>query len=500
MSYISEKLKTVYPNRVIYVDKAAYSLFEGRNLPEFIKHFIMMKFSDEETGEVDEAAVREYLATKMPVNCRNVMMRLMDGEVVNMTTRIYVKTELSAGKVSFSLPDVEINADMYIQSQVLDEHKDDLNDGENWGNISMMYVAPEGKKKGYVLMTSYKAFNPYKNVDFDELIEGRAQFTTEEWIDGLLVVLGYEPESFASQEAKLTMISRMLIAVETNLNVIEFGPKSTGKSYVYNNMSKGIRMMSNRCTRAQLIYNHATKQYGAVKTHDAVLFDEVSTMQFEDRDGELNGFFKVYLEDGKASLARVKIVSECGLGLVGNIALTDKMEPISENYTTCLPDLFCTSAMLDRFHYFIPGWKLGRVNMGQIYNGWTIDKEYFSEYLHYLRSESGYKKIFDEIVECAKDADTRDYKAVSRVATAFCKLLFPHVRDLSELSPEDIEKFKELYDFYCLQPAVKGRATIRRQCHLIDKEFKADFPEFKIRKAEELSMEYPGDLEHIEEI
>ncbi len=137
--------------------------------------------------------------------------------------------------------------------------------------------------------------------------------------------------------------------------------------------------------------------------------------------------------------------------------------------------------MLDRFHYFIKGWKMTRIKMGQIYYGWTIDTEYFAEYMHYLRSQSCYKHIFEEIVSYdEKETDTRDCKAVMKGATALCKILFPHVKDLSELSTEDLEIFKKLYSSYCLEPAVEGCAVIRKQCHMIDKEFKAEMPQFEI--------------------
>lgn len=481
MNELSDRIKEVFPDRVILKDKNTYSLFEGHNLPEFIKHFILVKFSDE-AGNVDESQIKEYLKTKMPSDKTLIQRRLLDGESVNMTTRISVKTALSSGKVSFSIPDLDIEAEMIIHPSVLEENTQTLIDGENWGNLTLKYVAPSENRKGYIVMTSFKSFNPYRNPDFSEFINARYQFTVSEWIDVLLSVLGYNPETFSGEEEKLAIISRMLIAVEPNLNMIELGPKSTGKSHVYNNVSKRIRMLSNRCTRAQLIYNHATKRFGALKSHDAVLFDEVSTMSFEDRDGDLNGFFKVYLEDGKASLSNISLISECGLGLIGNISLTQEMRPIDDDYTAFLPNLFRNSAMLDRFHYFIPGWKTGRLCENNIYYGWAIDKEYFSEYLHFLRSESCYKKIFEELVENIGDADIRDKKAVQKVSTAFCKLLFPHIRKLSELETEDYEMFKKLYNHYCLQPAIAGRSIIRHQCHLIDKEFKENVSEFRIKQ------------------
>lgn len=476
---ISVKIQEYFADYAICKDKTAYGLFAGRNLPTFVKDYILNRFSKGE--ERDEDGIREYLAAKMPQNRDRLMMRLLDGDEVNITTRIFVKTELGDGKVAFILPDLNISANMYIQPKVLVDNKNDLVDGENWGNITMQYMPPEGKKKGYVLMTSYKSFNPYKNLDFEDFISKREQFNTEEWIDVLLTTMGYAPDSFPSFEAKFTMITRLLPAIEPNLNFIELGPKSSGKSFTYNNMSQYFRMISGKCTRAQLVYNHSTKQYGVIKNHDLIVFDEVSTLSFDDRTGELQGFLKSFLETGTASLSNIKIVSSCGLGLAGNIALTEDLEPVSEDFQSILPDIFRSSAMLDRFHLFIPGWQLPKISEGQIYYGWAIDAEVFSEYLHHMRTEAYSQSIFDELVQYdKKTAYVRHVKAVRKIADAYCKLLFPHVKSLADLSPEDLEAFKKLYKEYCLNPAIENRTYIYNQCKLVDSEYKHNaMPEFK---------------------
>lgn len=484
MNEISIKIQENFADYAICKDKTAYSLFAGRNLPTFVKDYILNRFS---RGEgCDENRIREYLATKMPQNSDSLMMQLLGGDDVNLTTRIFVKTELGEGKVAFMLPDLNITSNMYISSKVLEENKNELADGENWGNITMQYIPPEGKKKGYVLMTSYKSFNPYKNLDFEDFISRREQFSTGEWIDVLLTILGYTPEVFPSAESKFTMITRLLPAIEANLNFIELGPKSSGKSYTYNNLSQYFHMVSGKCTRAQLIYNHATKQYGAIKNHDLIVFDEVSTLSFDDRTGELQSFLKSFLEAGNASLANIKVISSCGLGLAGNIALTEDLQPISEDFQNILPDIFRSSAMIDRFHLFIPGWRLPKISEGQLYYGWTIDAEIFSEYMHYMRTETYSQKIFDELVEYdKKTAYVRHAKAVRKIATAYCKLLFPHIKSLEKLTSEDLETFKNLYWKYCLVPAIEARTYIYDQCRLIDSEYKHNgMPEFSINSSD----------------
>lgn len=471
MEAISQTIKNVFSDYAVCKDKASYRLFNGRNLPTFVKDYILNRFSEGE--ERDEEGIREYLANKMPQDSDSLKMRLLEGENVNITTRIFVKTKLDEGKVAFMLPDMNLDANMFISPKVLEDNRNELVDGENWGNVTMQYVPPVGRKNGFVQMISFKPFNPYLNLNFEDFISLREQFSTDEWIDILLTTMGYTPDSFGSIESKFTMISRLLPAIEPNLNFIELGPKSSGKSFIYNNLSRHFRMISGKCTRAQLVYNHATKQYGAIKNHDLIVFDEVSTLSFEDRTGELQSFLRSFLEAGNASLTDIRISSACGLGLAGNISLTEEMEPINEDFQQILPDIFQPSAMIDRFHLFIPGWKLPKISEGQLYYGWAIDSEVFSEYLHYMRTSSYSQSFFDEFVEYDKStAYVRHANAVRKIATAWCKLLFPHIKSVAELEEADLAKFKRLYSEYCLRPAVAARAYIYEQCKLIDSEYK----------------------------
>lgn len=481
MDSVSERISQTFGAYSLYKDRYAYGLFAGRKLPSFVKDFILRSFSK---GEVrDEDAIREYLSAKMPLNSDSLMRRLLDGENVTLVTRVVVKTKLDDGMVAFMLPDINISANMFIQPTVLEDNRDTLVEGENWGSLVLQYVPPVGKKKGYVLMTSYKSFKPYKvEPVVDCFISARQSFNTEEWIDVLLIAMGYTPESFDTLESKFIMITRLLPAIESNLNFIELGPKSTGKSFIYNNLSQYFRMISGKCTRAQLVYNHATKQYGAIKSHDMIVFDEVSTLNFDDRTGELESYLKSFLEEGYGSLANIRISSSCGLGLAGNIALTEDMHPLSEDFQSILPDIFCSSAMMDRFHLFIPGWKLPKISEGQIYYGWAIDSEVLSIYLHYMRAETYSQSIFDQLVEYDKNlAYVRHAKAVRKVATAYCKLLFPHIKTLEGMSEADLNTFRTLYKEYCLLPAIQGRSYIYEQCKCMDNEYKHfNMPDFDI--------------------
>lgn len=487
MSSISKKIRETFPDLAIYKSAERDSMFTGRNLPSFVKDYIIKRFSDQ-SGVTDKEAVADYLQTKMCNDGGAIRRKLLLGEKVNITCRFIVQSDLKSGRTAFEIADVDLQADAFILPSIIESHTDDLIDGENWGNITLEYVEPEGRKRGFVNMVSYRPFKPY-SVDFEYFAKAREQYTTEEWMDLLIASMEYNPDSFGSADdsetimRKLEFISRLLIAVEPRLNMIELGPKGTGKSYLFNNLSKYLWLVGNGgTTRARMFYNRATKQFGFMKTHDAVMIDEVTT--FDIKDDEVRSMLKGYLESGKAAVDGVLFQSECGLGLMGNIALTADMKPVSSDYYRYLPGVFRDSATLDRFHGFLSGWYIPRLGVRNILEGWTLNEEYISEIFHILRFRTEYETIFEDIVSYDLSSDLRDLKAVKKIATGYMKLLFPHIRDISQLDSEEYDAFMKDYVKYCLVPAIEKRQVIRQQCHHLDKEYKPEMPEFAVKVSE----------------
>ena len=485
---LSEQTKKNFPDSSIFRSNDYDSLFKGRKLPTFVKEFIIRKFTKID-GTVDEAEVKNYLNTKMPSNAEELKQRLLNGESVTLTTRFTINTDMARGKVRFELGDLGLNSDAFISPNLLDKNEVLFNDCEHWGSITLIYVEPEGRNKGYVLMTSFLSFNPYPEIDLENYFTAREDFTVDEWIDLLVAGIGYNPEKFKKEE-KLELISRLLVFVEPRLNMIELGPKSTGKTFLFSNKSKNAWLLAGRSSRAKMFYNKATKQFGVMKNFDVVGIDEITTFQFSDPD-EMQSIFKSYLEAGQAAVDNVMFKSECGLILIGNIPLDEKMQPVNPLYVKNLPELFRESATMDRFHGFIEGWKIPRINDDFLYEGWALNSEYFSSVLHLLRYASEYDKVFTELVEIPQGCDLRDKKAVQRIATAYHKLLFPHIRSLSDIEPEQIDTFRILYDRYCLQPAMRRRQIIRTQCHRIDKEFKPEIAKFSVNGLPEETDQKP---------
>lgn len=470
---LNDKLRQAFCQMVIYKDsQRTESLFSGRTLPSFVKDFVIKRFISS-NGEVDTAKVSDFLDKVMPRD--SVKARLQSGDTVTLLTRFEVNIDLVRNVRRFSIPDLGIKMnEAQIPPAVYSKHAEDLVDGERWGVITLcLSPDPSGRDTNIVEMIEYKPFKPYRSVDVDYYRRARTNFSIEEWLDVLLSAMEYEADGFESLTEKIEFLSRLLIFVEPRLNVIELAPKGTGKSYVFGNISKyGWLVSGGKVTRAKLFYDKNRRSFGLMYNHDFLAFDEIQTITFQE-PAEIQSALKGYLEYGVTTIDNNTFTSQCGLMLMGNIPLTEDRRPQSRKYFDSLPPVFKESALLDRFHGFIEGWRLPRIRTGMYFRGWTLNIEYFSEILHALRTESIYATLFDQLIE-RRDTDSRDYNAVKRLTTAYVKLLFPHWT-----SPDAVDK-ADFYK-YCLEPAVRRRRIINEQRHLIDPEFKAEMPEFSLK-------------------
>ena len=463
---LSNKIKQYFSAMAIYKDpEKTNSLFSGRNLPSFVKDFLLKRYIDFD-GNLNAQGLTSFLDLVIPQNPTTVKEKLLAGQDLTLLCRFIIYIDLVKNVKRFSIPDMGIKLNEgQIPEYVCEKHRGELVDGEKWGIIKICLLPDEDGKKSHVEMVDYKPFKPYSSVDVGYLADARSNFTTTEWIDVLLSAMEYDPDGFESMTQKVEFLTRLLIFIEPRLNVIELAPKGTGKSYVFGNLSKyGWLVSGGKVTRAKLFWDKQKQQNGIIKNHDFTAFDEIQTITFQE-PAEIQAALKSYLESGKTTIDNQEFSSECGLMLMGNIPLNADKLPISNRYFDNLPQNFCESALLDRFHCFIEGWKLPRINTSMIFNGWTINVEYFSEIMHSMRTQNIYNQIYDELVEIAPNTDMRDSKAVKRIATAYMKLLFPHWRTVEDVN-------KQEFEIFCLNPAIYRGGIVKQQCHYIDPEFK----------------------------
>jgi len=466
---LDEKIKKYFEHECVYKTTKNYSIFGGKNIPSFIKDWLVKRYSDE-FGSVDSKSINNFLKEHMPSDDKTIKKEIWEGEDKKILARLLIEPDIKKDILKFSIPDIGIKFnETRIEKYVAKKHKE-LKSGEVWGVVTLTYNNNEKEK--FIELVDFKSFSPYK-VDLDFFKQARKNFTTEEWVDLLIRAMEYNPDGFSSMGQKITFLSRLLVFVEPRVNLIELAPKGTGKSYIFGNLSKfGWLISGGVVTRAKLLYDVAKQMPGVIINYDYVAMDEIQTITLKD-ESEIAGGLKSFLESGTFSIANVRQTSNAGFIILGNIPLDEDNNPMVKSYLEPLPDVFRESAFLDRFHGFIKGWEMPRMNQSMILDGNTLNVEYFSEILHLLRDDISYSPIVNSLLNVPPHADTRDVNAVKRLTTAYLKLLFPHVESIGDINMDEFKLF-------CFDEAYKKRDVIRKQIHQIDREFSEDLPDIKI--------------------
>ena len=477
-----DKLRDCFDEMVVYKDLKKSNFFSSLSLPSFMRDWLLKKFEDDngnfETEELVQF-VRTYLPRKDDWTAMKNMI-IIEREHVKFLAKISVDIDIKTGEVSFALPDFGlISKDSFVESNVWDLCKDDLVRGrETWGMVELGYREPdeELKLKGKIKLINFKTFCPY-TIDIDYYKDVRSEFSTSEWIDVLLGAVDYNAAGYLDdEEKKLTMLTRLLPFVEKRLNLIELAPKGTGKSYLFGRVSRfGWLSSGGVMSRAKMFYDISKRTEGLVAGNDFVTLDEVQTISFTDVN-EMRAALKGYLESGIFTIGNYEGTADAGVILCGNI----KKETMdNDGYTNMfeeLPSVFHESALIERFHGFIKGWNIPRMNDDLKISGWALNSEYFCSIMHELRDDMSFRAIVDELIEVPEAADTRDTEAVKRIATAYLKLLFPNVREAKDISIADFNR-------YCLRRARIMRDTIKTQIGILDVEYKGkDVPIFSIKE------------------
>lgn len=507
---LEDKVRQVFSDMVVLKDPKRSEFFSNLSMPSYMRDWLVMKFSDNQ-GNIDFDSTLSYIKKFIPDRdaFQVIKYRLMQGSTEKLLARVRLDVNLKKGVVQFELPDFggsRGGASGIVSDDVLEQYADTLlRESENWGIIelalgstlslddefengasekpSKFYEKLFGKSKkekapedddrpqykpNEIYMSGYKPFCPYR-VDLDFYKEARKNFDIHEWIDVIISAVDYNPSGYVdaegnvSEETKLFFLRRLLPFVEKRVNLIELAPKGTGKSYVYEKISKrGWLISGGTVSRASLIYDNAKKTGGLLTRFDYVGFDEVQSITFE-QPGQIQQALKHYMEFGEIKGFDAQMSTEAGVIVLGNID-AGKFD-INQNMVENISEVFGESATLDRFHGFIPGWEIPRLNQDLIANGWAINTEYFAEVLHAMRDDLSYAALVDECLEIPAKADKRDMTAIKRLCTALVKLLYPNARHKEDIDADEFIK-------YCLNPAKEMRAIIKKQLCIIDpKEF-----------------------------
>lgn len=333
--------------------------------------------------------------------------------------------------------------------------------GGMWGTISLSYDESEVHNKK-IRPFKVSEFTPFQIslIDLKEFIEKRKQFTDSEWLDILVNSFGLNPDKMTRRE-KLLYISRAVPLVEANHNMIELGPRETGKTYLFRNVSYYAHVLSGgKATPAGLFINLNTGNVGLVGTREAVVFDEIANTDFTDPKAMVS-IMQGFMQDGKFSRGKKEILAFGSIVLVGNLDVQGRLP--HEKYFHLfepLPSFMQVEALIDRLHYYLPGWEIPKIGPAASSIDYGFITDYFCEIMHELRriDVSGLLKSRFELFDASGTGPgltSRDVRAIYKTLSGLLKLLYPH----GQVSDEQLEEVLLL--------AIEGRQRVRNQLHLM---------------------------------
>ena len=319
--------------------------------------------------------------------------------------------------------------------------------GGIWSIITMQYYFEEGQKGSPFIVEDVKPIQ-MPGMDMEELFSGRREFTESQWIDVLLRSCGYEPTQF-EERTKWHILCRMVPLVENNFNVCELGPRGTGKSHIYKEISpNSILISGGQTTVANLFYNMARSAVGLVGLWDVVAFDEVAGISFKDRDGVQ--IMKDYMASGSFARGRDSISASAAMVFVGNINQSVDTLVKTSHLLAPFPETMIDSAFFDRFHAYIPGWEIPKMRPEFFTNQYGLIVDFLAEWVREMRKRN-FGDAINKFFKLGRDLNQRDTIAVKHTVSGLLKLLYPN----EEYDKEAVRR--------CLEYALEARRRVKEQ-------------------------------------
>lgn len=319
--------------------------------------------------------------------------------------------------------------------------------GGIWSIITMQYFFEEGQKGSPFIVEDVKPIQ-MPGMDMDDLFNGRDEFTEEQWIDVLLRSCGYEPTQF-EERVKWHILCRMIPLIENNYNVCELGPRGTGKSHIYKEISpNSILISGGQTTVANLFYNMARHQVGLVGIWDVVAFDEVAGISFKDKDGVQ--IMKDYMASGSFARGRDSVSASAAMVFVGNINQSVDTLVKTSHLLAPFPETMIDSAFFDRFHAYIPGWEIPKMRPEYFTNQYGLIVDFLAEWVREMRKRN-FGDAISKFFKLGRDLNQRDTIAVKHTVSGLLKLLYPN------------EKYDKDAVRRCLEYALEARRRVKEQ-------------------------------------
>ncbi|UFW79634.1 MULTISPECIES: protease Lon-related BREX system protein BrxL [Rhizobium] len=423
---------------------------EGANVPTYVLEYLLgihCASDDESTIWAGMDTVKAILADNYvrPDEAEKIKSKIRERGSFKIIDKVTVRLNEKRDTYEALLSNLGVK-DAEISSRDV-KANEKLLAGGIWCIITVHYFFEEGQKRSPFSIADLKPIQ-MPNMDIEELFEGRRAFSTKQWIDVLIRSIGMEP-TVLSERTLWHLLARMIPFVENNYNTCELGPRGTGKSYVYDDVSpNSILVSGGQTTVANLFYNLSRRQVGLVGLWDVVAFDEVAGINFKELDGVQ--IMKGYMANGTFARGRESIAASASMVFVGNINQPVDTLVKTSHLLAPFPEAMIDSAFFDRFHSYIPGWEIPKMRPEFFTNRYGLITDYLAEFMREMRKRN-FADAIGRDFKLGNNLNQRDTIAVRKTVSGLLKLLFPN----GEFQKEDVQR--------CLEYALESRRRVKEQ-------------------------------------
>lgn len=454
---IDEKIYKVFGDLAIDKRRLPMTKLDKQGIPAYVAEWVIDtispgrgKITNEQNKKIKEWTSR-YLPG--PEEANIIKNKLLNGETIKVLTSLQVDIELKRNRQDrvAKLVLLQIH-DAYISEGLVEKFPDLLNQGM-WGVVELVNTSAG------VTVVTFKPMQAIFNLNLFK--QARKHFTLHEWIYLLITSMGYNPDFF-SEDEKIFLLCRLLPLVQKSMHLMELAPKSTGKSYLFENISSRVRLLSGgNVSPAVLFVNNASGQWGLLARYKVVVLDEVQTLKFE-KPEEIVGGLKGFLANARLTRGGLhESSSDCSFVLLANIVLDSQQNPIVYPLVKELPVFLQETAFLDRMRGIIPGWKIKKLSGDSFAKGVGLKADFFGDALIAFRDDLEIDQYCSRHIRLTGKKFKRNEDAIHFISSGMMKLLFPH----GEVSDDDLR-------YYCARPAKILRQLIWEQLQMLDAEYR----------------------------
>ena len=447
---LNTKLKHYFEGKIVRKDLTK-RVKEGANVPVYVLEYLLGKYCSQDDALVEQGVqtVKNILANNYvrPDEAQKILSKLKELGSYSIIDVVTVKLDYKTDTYYASFYNLGIN-DIPINPE-FPQRYERLLGGNLWCMVNLEYDFDEADFRSQTIKIRNLQPIQLPNIDLDDILSNRKNFTKEEWIDILLRSCGMEPTQF-DKRVKWLLIARLIPLVENNFNLCELGPRGTGKSHIYKEISpNSILVSGGQTTVANLFYNMRDKQIGLVGMWDCVAFDEVAGIKFKDQDGI--AIMKDFMASGSFSRGKEEKNANASMVFVGNINQSvESLLKTSSLFDPFPSEMGTDTAFFDRMHCYIPGWEIPKYRPEFFTDDFGFITDYLSEFFREMRKRS-FTDAYQEYFRLGRDLNQRDTIAVNRMVSGLVKLVYPD----GNFDKEDI---REILTF-----ALESRRRVKEQ-------------------------------------